>query len=311
MSDTSKRVLSEFIESNLDKEYPLMDECVTAGGFAVPSSFLADLTVCIGLMDNAESSSFRYNTRVSNITVYQDYIYVSISSIRDGEEVLIAKSDPIPTSINVGTDIEDKTIILRPAGDIPINGTIVVGTCEDINKIPGYWDIQEGFGYLFPANVVVVPTTVTGIIVDDHRLTGDIIIEAGDNVAIDYDDRLNKIIIDTVQSEYTIPEDSDIMEAIVEKFGEPIISINGVTPDSKGNIKITPTDCLSVETSLHTISFTNPCGTTCASEEFMSDTYIRLSDLNRSYSTLVSFYNSVSNTLAQMGVRVSAALEKQ
>lgn len=311
----SSRTLTEFIDSNLDKSYPLNDEGLGAGGFKIPSSFLVDLKLCIGEMDNPGELSYRFNTRISNVTVYSDYVYITISSMYNGSMTPIAKSDPIPTSIIVGDDIDKKTIHINPVGDVPVNGVVIVGTCQDICKTPGYWDIAETSGYIFPANVIVVPTCVTGLMVDGHRLTGDINLVAGDNVELEVDEDNNAVVIKVVPPDDTdaVFNDEDLIRAITDKYGEPIVTINGMSPDASGNIKIEPTDCFMVDIRPEnsTIVFYNPCGTTCASEEFMSDTYTRISDLNRNIATLISFYNSVSNTLAQMGVRVSAVLEKK
>ena len=306
-------VYSEFIDSNMDKRYPLMDTYSDEGSLVIPESFLADIKICIGMMDNPGDDSFCYNTYISNITIYPDYIYITIATKVSGGFVDIAKSDPIPVDLTVGSPISgdnSRSIKIRPISDIPINGIIVIGTCKDISKYPGSWDIHPEYGKIFPANVIVMPDVINYIKVGDDMVTGDITLEAGDNVDIIYDKSTNTIKISVKAPSDAIVSANTLLDAVVQEFGPPICAINDVTPID-GNIVIAPSDCLTVETGSNTITFYNPCGNTCASEEFMADTYTRISDLNKNTSVLSSFYSSVSNTLAQMGVRVASVLENR
>ena len=312
MPDTSN-IYAEFVDSNLDKRYPLTDTDDVTGdsGISIPSSFLADLKLCIGMMDNPGDDSYRFNTSISELLVYPDYVFIRISCPTPDGFVPVAESDPIPTTLNVGNTIEERTFRIRPTSTIPINGTLVVGTCADIIKYPGVWEISEKQGRVFPANIIVMPDTLNGIRIGDTVVTGDITLEAGDNVDISYDATTNTITISVITPEEAVITDDDLLNIITEKYGIPIVTINGIRPDVKGNFQIMAEDCLELSTmpSAHTITLKNPCGTTCASESFMADTYTRISDLNKNMTVLSSLYSSASNSLAQMGVRVSSVLE--
>lgn len=297
------RILEEFIGDNMHKAYPLVD---TVSQSELPASFLADLKLCISDTDRPGSSSFRYSIYVSEVRVYSDYIYIVLSDTILGE---IAKSDPIPTNIDVGSSIGDKTIMIRPVGDIPVNGSIIIGTCKDMRDAVGILSLTSDQGMIFPANVIIAPTCVSGIRVGDTVLTGEVEIVPGDDrITIEAEGNKIKININYPDIQYT---KEDLVEKITEIYGTPVTNINGIPPAADGTIRIMPTDCLMVEIDevSSTISFYNPCGSTCASEEFMSDTYNRIDDLNRSAALLSSFYSSASNTLAQMGARVSSVLE--
>lgn len=307
-------VYTEFVDSNMDKRYPLIDVYAESGsGITIPSSFLVDLKLMIQTMDNPGDSSYRFNMFISEIIVYPDYVHVRISCPVDGVVTTVAESDPIPVRLNVGSSIEDRTIRIRPTTTFPVNGTLVVGTCSDIAKYPGAWDISEEQGSIFPANITIIPEGLTGLVVDGTVVSGDVILEAGDNIDISYDENTNTIKVSVIVSPNEAFDDSDLLALITEKYGPPVLSVNGVSPDVNGNITLTNEDCLEVRTipEAHTITISNPCGNTCASETFMSDTYGRISDLNKNMTVLTSFYNSASNTLAQMGVRVASVLESK
>lgn len=306
---TAYTVYNEFIDDNMTKRYPFVD-IGSSSIEAIPSSFLVDASICIGTMDREGDSSYRYHVYVSEIQVYPDYAYVIISDDVSGS--VIAKSDPISLALDSGSSVEERTIRVRPTGDLPVNGTLVIGTCEDISDKQGVLKITDpDEATLFPTSVVLLPIGVSSIIVGDTEVTGDVVLEAGDNIDITYDKTDNVIKISVVNTDNVKVDDEYLIQAVTSVYGQPVLTVNGISPDSTGNIKILPTDCLMVETDSanHSISFYNPCGTTCASDSFMSDVYARISDLNRSVGLLTSFYTSVSNTLAQMGVRVSSVLE--
>lgn len=302
MATDHVKIYTEFVDSNLDKRYPLCDSATTV----IPDSFLGDLKICIGAMDFEGTSSYRYNTRISQVRVYPDYIYVDIAH----QDNTIGRSDPIPTSLRLSDSIASRSFVIHPTGALPVNGTIVVGSCEDISKMVGVIDVPQGTGDIFPSNVIIMPDSVTSIVVDGHHVTGDIVLEAGEGIDIQYEESSNTITISSVTAGGELT-DEQFKQLIIDYFGRPVKTISGVRPDINGNIGLTPTDCLMVEYNgeNHAISFYNPCGEVCASETFMEDTYDRIEDLNRSVSTLQSMYSSVANTLAQMGIRESAVLK--
>ena len=307
----------EFVDSNMDKRYPLCDD--GSGSTPIPDSFIADLKLTIGITDRVGNSSFRFNTYISSIRVYPDYIYVEISTTDDG---IIAISDPIPTWITVTDPLipEDsttsvcKTIQLRPTTSIPVNGVIVIGTCEDMAKLPGVINLDYDSGCIFPANITTVDGGISGIRIGDTVLTGDITFKASSDVNIMYNKQTNTITFGVKSGQQTgtsgstnAVSDTDILNAIESKYGRPVTSVNGFT----GDIGFSGEDCCVVTKSDNRISFFNPCGSVCASEEFMENTYERISDLNNNVRVLTEFYNSISGVLAQMGVRVSALLENK
>lgn len=311
MPNTVVEFYNEFIEDNLYKRYPLTEDFSDPGTFLIPDSFLADVSLCVFNMDRAGSSSYKYSIHISRISVYPDYIYVTLSDKVTG--AALGKSDPIPVGLSLVNSVEDRTIPIRPVSDIPINGEFIIGTCEDIIKYQGNHTISAEYGLLFPSTVMISQPCVTGIRVGDTVATGDVVIEAGDNVDISYDDNSNTITISATAPANKIYTDEDLVAYIKEKYGNCITTINGILPDENGDFKIDPTDCVMVETDAanHSISFYNPCAPSCASYDFLDETLTRIKDLNNSVSLLRSFYESVSNTLAQMGVRVSAVIESR
>lgn len=305
------RSYNEFIEDNLYKRYPLTDY-VDTNSSIIPDSFMADIKLCISVMDRPGEDSYRYSIYVSKITVYPDYAYVEFRDTKDN--IVIAKTDPIPMRLSMADSVEDRTIMIRPVTTIPVNGTLVVGTCADIKNIKGVHTLTVNEGRLFPSNIIITTDSgVTSITVNNNSMSGDIILEAGEYVKLEHDADTNtiRVSVDTSNALDINMSTADLIEAIKVKYGTPILSINGITPKEDGDLEISPTDCFMVTTDSvnHSVSFYNPCAPACASYEFVNESLRRIKELNDAMDLLRSFYESTANTLAQMGVRVSAVIE--
>ena len=305
---------NEFIEDNLYKRYPFMDSPNGDDGFKLPDSFIADIKIAIHMMDRADKESFRYSIYVSKVTVYPDYVYVEFSDSYSKSP--IAKTSPIPMSLSLADSVEDRTIMIYPTTDIPLNGTLVVGTCADLHRMKGVHTMTSDDATVFPSNILISANGgVDAIVVDNVRLTGDVVIEAGDYIDIEADEKTNtiKISVDTSNVPDINLSTDDIIQKLKDKYGTPVLSINGITPDGNGDIEISPTDCFMVTTDNinHNISFYNPCAPACASYEFVNESLRRIKELNDTMDLLRSYYESTANTLAQMGVRVSAVIESR
>lgn len=305
------RSYNEFIEDNLYKRYPLTDY-VDTNSSILPDSFMADIKMCISVMDRPGEDSYRYSIYVSKITVYPDYAYVEFRDIKDN--IVIAKTDPIPMRLSMADSVEDRTIMIRPVSTIPVNGTLVVGTCADIKNIKGVHTLPVDEGRLFPSNIIIATDSgVTSITVNNNSLSGDIILEAGEFVKLEHDVDTNtiRVSVDTSNALDINMSIDDLIEAIKEKYGTPILSVNGITPGEDGDLEILPTDCFMVTTDgpNHSVSFYNPCAPACASYEFVNESLRRIKELNDTMDLLRSFYESTANTLAQMGVRISSVIE--
>ena len=307
-------IYQEFVDDNMYKRYPMIEDTGTPeSGVPIPDSFMVDTHITVCTTDRALEDSYKFSVYISKVTVYTDYVYVYFSDIKTSS--LIAKSEAIPITLTEKDSISDRTISIMPTGNIAINGSLIVGTCRDIKKLQGVHNYEPEYGMLFPGCVSVSPDYVSGIQVGDQIATGLVTLKAGKNIDIQYDADSNTIEISIKRDndDNTITNDAELIDYIKSTYGNPIISINGIQPDNKGNITIEPTDCFMVLTdpTNSSITFYNPCAPACASYDFLDDTLDRIKDLNGNVAVLKSFYDSVSNTLAQMGVRISAVIESK
>ena len=304
----------EFVNRNMTLRYPLASSAtmVDETGTQIPDSFLADLKVNIGVQDRPGEASYKNKLYVSCIRVYPDYAYIDISD--DYDNKIVGTSEPIDMTCDVGSSVEERTFgILPVAGDIPLIGSVVVGTCSDISTLQGVHNLDFEAGRLFPSNVFPVSSVLNGFIVNGEYITGDVTLEAGEGVNISYDDTSNtiKIEVDTTSSEAPITTNDDLMDKIISIYGVPITSVNGKQVVGS-NLIIRGGDCISVDSSgVNTVVISNPCGTPCATDEAFSDIYNRISELNQNFITINSMYQSVSDALTQMSSRVASSFSSQ
>lgn len=95
------------------------------------------------------------------------------------------------------------------------------------------------------------PECIRSLNIGGTRVTGDITLAEGDNISLDYDEGTNTITISYVPDEVEgISNKDELLDAIIERFGKPICTINGVAPDAEGNFELIPAagGCVELDT---------------------------------------------------------------
>lgn len=300
----------EFVNRNLTLRYPLASSAslIDENSVQLPDSFLADIKINIGIQDRPGSISYKNTLYISCIKVYPDYSYVEISD--DYDKVLVGKSEAIDMSCNMSSTIEERTFNILPTSqEVPVVGSIVVGTCEDIAKMQGTHNLLFSGGKLFPSNVFPVSSVLTGFIIDGEYVTGDVTLEPGDGVNFSYDESTNtiKIEVDRTTTEVPITTNQELIDRIDSVYGGPITHVNGIKIENN-DLRITGGDCITVTGSGgNALIISNPCGSPCSTDEAFSDIYNRIAELNQNFITINSMYQSVSDAITQMSSRVATA----
>lgn len=303
----------EFINGNLNKHYPLDDEATlrSVDGVLLPDSFLADLRLIVQDVTSTVNVTAFY---ISSIRVYGDSISVSIGYGTGGSAKTVARVSGISTSLRAADSIESRTYQIESMDDSVLFGSLIVGTSQDIINYPGNHTFTAAAGLLNPITVYKPTNTFTSLVVDGVRLTGDVVLEAGDNVDFDVDPVTN-----TVRISYGNPDtlafsnSTDLYNHVISVYGQPVTTINNVPPDSNGNITIANgNDCTNVRASGDgTITITNICSDPCADKEALSALYTMIGTLNLNYSQLQQLYTSIASNTSMMIARLSAITQNQ
>jgi hypothetical protein len=149
--------------------------------------------------------------------------------------------------------------------------------------------------------------------VGDSPTTGDIVLREGDNIEITMSEESGKTVL-TISANTTSPtggslltqglvleNDDDVFQAIVESFGTPITTINGISPDTSGNFSISGEDCMAMDPIEGGLSFSNTCSSDpCCEDGQMDQAYSVLDELNQKCARLSEFYSNVTSNIEDM-----------
>lgn len=217
--------------------------------------------------------------------------------VRDIPDYLGSRAFPLVPVANDNTDVEG------------VGGFIVFGPPESFLEASG----EYVFSYNSTTNssnsslslecVHVYPESVRSINVGNNRLTGDIILEEGENTEISVDPVTNTITIgfpeDLVDG---ITDREGLIQALTDVFGEPICRINGVTPGDDGDFSLSVMEngCVRIEQQGHGLVLSNPCATPCCDKSSLEAILANIQTLNSRYGRLYSYLTETSNILNNM-----------
>lgn len=304
----------EFINGNLNKHYPLDDDLTprAVDGVLLPDSFLVDLRLIV--QDTSEITADVNSFYVAAVRIYGSSITVVIGYNSGGTDIQVAAVSGISTNIDPAADVSTRTYQLESLSDIVLFGSLVIGDTQDIIKYPGNHVFTKSSAKLSPSTVYKPTNAFTGLVVDGVKLTGDVVLEAGNNVVLDVDESTN-----TVRISYGNPDTlvfsnaTDLFNHVISVYGAPVTSINGVLPDNSGHIVLSSgNDCTQITNSADgTITVTNQCSDPCADKAALDALYTMLGTLNLNYSKLQQVYDSIASNTSMMIARLSSITQNQ
>lgn len=317
----SNTYLTEWLASRLAMAYPLSDDAsmVSNDGRLVPTSFLADMSLNV---PPSSDENYAYNFFVSSISFTGSYVNMEISYMpSSGDPFVCGLVYNIPSDVNTTTDIADRTFLISAAADLPaaysylssLYGTVVIGTCQDI--VQGVmFTMTLDAGRILNTCIHSGLACVSSIKANGISLTGDIIIQAGDG--IEFETSVNEAgntVLLIKKADTGTEQGYDSVDAVVEavkaKFGSPVMTLNGIIPDSEGNITLNGLDCSSVEAAgAGTLVLSNPCSTPCCGSTSTTELSQGLATLELSLDMLTSHYESLANNINAIASRLSSVI---
>jgi predicted nuclease of predicted toxin-antitoxin system len=299
-------VLKEFLDSNLTRVYPLQDSSSgkdISGDFVIPESFMSDMR-----LHTTRADGYFY---ISNIAVYSYVVTVEISFQPDSGDALVVGSF---LNINISSEINEQSVAFTPTTQDDVNfrdlegtvGVLYIGSCGDLKSYKGLWNFSSENTKILDSLVLTTPVAVRSLSVGDRTLSGNIILEEGAGVTLsteyDSDTDTSTITIsatETASDEIVLSSDSDIISALAARFGQPLVSINNVTPDSVGNLTLQGSDCVDIfPDGENNLVIENPCGKPCCDEEtFLDPVYRALNQLNAKKALTATTLDTVESVL--------------
>lgn len=219
----------EFCNANMSKAYPL---AYTTGGESgtLPSSFLVDAMLLVDGIHESTVSAYISKVEVTLSGVYLSLIVVGNSSYVFDRLVFI------PTS----TELFAKLTFLGSSGSVSVYGSVRVGDISSILSWPPETALTQTNGTLDETVLEnVTGLFVSGLEVGGEVLTGQVTLIAGDGIELS----VNGNTVTITNARYTltgstITNDSELLAQALSMYGNPVRTINGIRPNSTGDISI-------------------------------------------------------------------------
>lgn len=217
----------EWLDYNMSRAYPLDD---STGGVA--GTIPCDAFVDCHLITEGIGDADIYISSIKSTGTAAVISLATTSNIEFTDCLYIAFSTESRTPIDVYAE----------SGEAFIHGKITTGNVLALSTLPAVSTYTPEQTKLFKGLIIPVDGLfIRGIRVGDTLLTGDIVIEAGDGIFLSVEGntiKISAIAYELPEDNKDITSDDDIINAVVDSYGTPITSINGVEPDESGDISV-------------------------------------------------------------------------
>lgn len=314
----TEAVLTNWYEENASRPFPLCESTLAAEGLQLPFPVLIGMN--IGVPDSV------IQDREDDVQEFKEGYTLYISSViidSRGIDLTISVDDPevseedrraahifVPTQDLLDNDGKRCKYLLSPVGDkiAGLTGSVFFGPARLIQRSNGIYALTPQTGKIDPMCIHIYPDTWKGVSVNGKMLEGDLRFKAGDNIVLDFDEEGNIVI------EYKHPElegiknRADLVSAIAARYGEPILSINGIAPDINGNLDIVPgveengkdASCVEVKTIEHGLVISNTCATPCCDKSSLETLVASIGVLNRRVGEVDRYLQAVNSQMNEL-----------
>jgi len=315
----SENVLKEWYTENASRRMPLAtlvaENDVTPSGLddtgqLLPESLLVGLQLYVPrtmLATREAGSTLPYDQLANEYRIYLSSVVIATSRVEMTFSTVsgadIAQAVWTPTTEMQGLPVHGVQIAPLPTNDDNIGSSRVSGFV--FLGPDSMWREQVGIYRYTGDNIYssmisescincIGPDVVTGLVVNGTVLRGDIGIVAGDNVDIDVQgNNIDLAFAGTLDPGITTR--AGLVQAVIDLYGDPILTINGVMPDENGNFSFTcPDAVLSFNNLNHGISVVNLKGSECCDKSALDNILTNIQTDNEKMGRLNNFMQALS-----------------
>lgn len=329
----TENVLKEWYSENASRRFPLAQPVSQTGtrpsglddnDKAIPNALLVgmQLTVPRTMLATREAgSNLPYDSMANTYRIYLSRVVISLTRVEmtftTVSGVDIASAVWTPTGEIQGLPVHGVAITPLPTNDSNIGsnnvfGYVFLGPDTMWKKNVGVYTFSGPNIYNSMISESVIGTDdanrVTGLIVNGTRLYGDITFVAGENVRMTTSD--NELLVEFAGDidDLGITTREELLEEIIDVYGQPMISINGMYATGDGDFTIEPGDnCITVSGIQHGITISATCGEPCCDQSVLVELTGNIQALNSKAARIDSFLkstaaavNALSNELAYL-----------
>jgi hypothetical protein len=257
------RINHEWLSVNASRSYPVATETSktdTTDTFTIPDDFILGIYLPISTGLNVEPGRFF----IRSIGVFSAGFRITLGYDDGSADSLTVATAIIPRATH--QEYDDYTLVGQDDFE-ESTGRIVIGSLTTILKSPpGEYTFTLDAARLEADAIQPMIQYVSGLVLvngNDRtgRLYGDIELTAGNNIRFtvsDADTPHPSIRIDAISGE-GLNEDC----ACDEAEGQPVLTINGIAPDTSGNFTLLGGTCVQITTITNGLKLIDTCSKPC------------------------------------------------
>lgn len=234
----------EWLNANLSRSYPLADE-VGGQPNTLPCSLLVDCRLihdCYALYD-----AYISLLEVSEVGWTASLTFTAIQN--EGDAAAEHTAERL-IAVPYDTERNGKVTFNQSIGTtgISIAGSFTIGEATAVASLRSANSYTLDDTKLSPAVITSISgLCIKAIKVGDELFSGVVELVAGDGIKLEthVDETTKVTTINITNTKYSLPvqnqeitNDDQLVDSLVDRYGIPITSINGVRPNEKGNIDI-------------------------------------------------------------------------
>lgn len=298
-------ILQEIAAQNMGRNYPLNPINPV---LPFPVLVAADINIPYRML--SMNRELRYTLFIRQVTITTNDITVIISALSNetGTETDVAKAYASYDVLRLSREVAIAPLEVTNQDLLGISGFLYFG---DVDLFIGYanqWNLDVNSGAFALDCIHPFPDGFTGFIVNGSKITGDIVLEAGDGITITAEGNHIKIKSNVDISSSLITSREELVTAIANKFGNPIVTINDIysNPATQDfTISAAEGSCSMVSPNANGIILSNPCATTCCDKTSLSVIIDNINELNSRAARLTDYLNSVSSNVNSINNELS------
>ena len=301
----------DWVSTRATQSFPLADNVsgMSTQGIQLPDQFLLDMKINIPYTtEQSQLDSSKFHIK----QVRQHGNLLSVIVGYDGTECLIASG--IPKNITIASTMAARFFILSP---------LVADSSSQLSKLSGSISVgvttNFAFGLLsFTLQTAQInPFCVSFININPGEIEPDLksVTINGRTYTQDLTVVLGQGLVVTQGAQNTVNIDiSDqylkqlVRAYIAQNYGDPIKTINGVSPNSVGNFRLIGADCVDVKTVQGVITISNPCSKPCCTSQNTQALAASLQVIKKQQDVLTEYYVNMTNNINYMQSNLATLL---
>lgn len=292
----------EWLNHNSQRAYPIMDSvnrrCTDDNNIKLPDDLILAVSFATHSGHAVTLSNFYIHSVV--ITGVGCSVYIGYGGAKIGvSHISVEGTDEVITSIITGMGDFDDTI-----GYIAINAK-----SNFLKATSGCFNFELENTRLCLDCIRPMLRSVSSLAIESagaisDRIYGDVILQAGANILLTTHTSGNTTVI-TISA---LSQDYEDQCVCTDNADMPAIkTINGVSPDGSGNIALTGSDCMKVESSNSSVTISDTCAKPCCGCEELDALTKEIEKFANGKVTLETFLNQLISNFATIQAIVTAS----